>query len=54
MMDDAGMLTDYVGPYSPYELTPQMKQENHGRCAHLLHCPQCGHQSYAIIQSEWH
>lgn len=52
-LTDAGMVSDYVGPYSPYELTAHVKQENDGRCTHILSCPDCGHQSYAIVQSEW-
>ncbi|HEU4963470.1 MAG TPA: hypothetical protein VFV52_06345 [Bacilli bacterium] len=52
-MSDSGMVSDYVGPYSPYELTAHVKQENDGRCTHLLNCPQCGRASYAIVQSEW-
>jgi hypothetical protein len=52
MVDD-GMQSDYVGPYAPYELTAHVRQVNNGVCTHLIHCPSCGNQSYAIIQSEW-
>jgi hypothetical protein len=52
-MVDGGMVTDYEGPYSPYELTPQVKQENGGRCTHLLYCGTCGEQTYMIAQSEY-
>ena len=51
-MEDAGMITDYVGPYSPYELTPKMKQENHGLCTHVMHCPNCMNVTYMIAQSD--
>ena len=51
-MDDHGMLTDYVGPYSPYELSPRMRVEEEGRCTHLLYCSSCGNRSYAIIQQD--
>jgi Zn finger protein HypA/HybF involved in hydrogenase expression len=51
MVDD-GMLSDYAGPYAPYELAAHVKQENEGRCTHLLHCPKCGKESYAIVQSD--
>ncbi|KEO84415.1 hypothetical protein [Tumebacillus flagellatus] len=51
-MEDGGMLSDYVGPYSPYEWTPQVKQENAGRCTHLLFCAACGDEAYLIAQSE--
>ena len=52
-MNDTGMVSDYVGPYAPYELTAHVRQENDGRCTHLLFCEACGTRSYAIIQSEW-
>ncbi|PWK14382.1 hypothetical protein [Tumebacillus permanentifrigoris] len=52
-LEDGGMITDYVGPYSPYELTPQMKQEHGGLCTHLLYCSTCGEQTYLIAQSEY-
>jgi hypothetical protein len=51
MIDD-GMLTDYVGPYSPYELSPRMRVEEEGRCTHLLHCSSCANRSYAIIHQD--
>lgn len=55
MMIDDGMVSDYVGDYSPYELTPRVRMANDdGMCTHLLHCPDCGKESYAVIQSEWH
>ncbi|TCP59473.1 hypothetical protein EV586_101692 [Tumebacillus sp. BK434] len=52
-MEDGGMWSDYAGPYAPYELTAHVKQENGGQCTHLLHCPQCGNEAYAIIQSDF-
>jgi hypothetical protein len=51
-MVDGGMVTDYVGPYSPYELTPQVKMEKDRLCTHLLYCAACGSQTYMIAQSE--
>ncbi len=50
-LEDAGAVSDYVGPYSPYELTPRLEQQS-DQCVHLLHCPACGNQSYAIIQND--
>lgn len=52
-LEDGGMSSDYEGPYSPYELTPQVKLANGGRCTHLLYCTSCGEQTHMIVQSEY-
>lgn len=51
LLTDGGALTDYVGPYSPYELTPKTSN-NRTQCVHLMACPNCGNDSYAIIQND--
>lgn len=40
-MVDAGTVTDYLGPYSPYFNT----SFSSGRCVHLFTCPACGRDS---------
>lgn len=49
-LEDAGLVTDYVGPYSPYDLSPR-EFHDEDQCVHLLHCPNCGKESYAIIKN---
>lgn len=51
ILHDEGMLTDFIGPYSPYELSPRTNGEN-GTCIHILHCAQCNRESYAIVQND--
>lgn len=50
-LEDDGPVTDYAGPYAPYELSPRVKQTAR-KCVHFLHCPACGKESYAIIQND--
>ncbi|TCS76265.1 hypothetical protein EDD64_10329 [Effusibacillus lacus] len=50
-LEDEGMTTDYLDDYSPYEITPRVKQST-DRCIHLLHCANCGNESYAIVQND--
>lgn len=50
-LEDGGAVFDYLGPYSPYDLAPRMKQGEH-QCTHLLVCTNCGNDSYAIIQND--
>jgi len=52
-MEDGGVYTDYEDDYAPYELTAHVRQQNEGRCTHLLFCAACGKQQYLIVQSEW-
>lgn len=49
-LEDDGLVTDYIGPYSPYDLSPRQIQDA-VQCVHLLHCPNCGKESYAIIKN---
>jgi hypothetical protein len=52
-MVDGGKVTDYLDDYAPYWNTPYDMQENEaGRCTHVLFCPGCSNESYAIVQSE--
>lgn len=48
---DGGSVTDYLGPYAPYDLSPRMK-EGDPACTHLLVCADCGNDSYAIIRND--
>jgi ribosomal protein L37E len=48
---DGGAVTDYLGPYAPYDLSPEMEQGD-PPCTHLLVCTNCGNDSYAIIQND--
>ncbi|GIM48244.1 hypothetical protein DNHGIG_37930 [Collibacillus ludicampi] len=50
-LEDDGPMTDFVGPYSPYELTPQVHQKV-GTCIHLLTCTYCQLESYAIVRND--
>ncbi|BCJ85760.1 hypothetical protein skT53_07450 [Effusibacillus dendaii] len=50
-LENNGPLTDFVGPYSPYELSPRMEKGT-DQCLHLLSCPMCGNESYAFIQND--
>lgn len=51
-MQDGGRVSEYLGPYSPYELSPLGQQESEGRCTHLLICSLCRNDAYLIVQSE--
>jgi len=47
-LTDAGKLSDYRGPYSPY--MDEASLQNFGPdtyCIHLLTCPECGHDTRA-------
>lgn len=52
LFEDDGLISDYFDNYSPYEITPRIKQSSTDQCVHLLHCPTCGKESYAIIQND--
>ncbi len=52
-MTDAGLKSDYDGPYAPYEVDLQFKQGVEGPCTHLLHCFTCGNETYAIIRCDF-
>ncbi len=39
IMEDKGKITNFVGPYSPYE---DDKINEDDICIHLLSCPKCG------------
>lgn len=47
--EDIGLVSDYVGPYSPYTLSVMVRDEN--RCLHVFKCRECGDQSYAFIEN---
>jgi hypothetical protein len=51
-LGDDGPVTDYVGPYSPYELSPQTHQKL-DTCVHLLYCNSCQQESYAIVRNDF-
>ncbi|MGI6555410.1 MAG: hypothetical protein ACOX2P_08740 [Bacillota bacterium] len=46
-MEDLGHVSDYFGPYSPYEenfwpaSNSQVLRSVSGNCVHFLQCPQC-------------
>ncbi|MFZ5596211.1 MAG: hypothetical protein ACOY31_04270 [Bacillota bacterium] len=42
-MADAGPVSDYYGPYSPYFSTCF---ESDPYCVHLFSCPCCGHDTH--------
>lgn len=47
-LTDAGKLSDFRGPYSPYMDVVSLHgftPESH--CVHLLSCPECGHDTRA-------
>ncbi len=57
-MLDGGRITDYAGPYAPYEpiaagemlgLSPE---EQEAACRHIIYCPACG-QSNEMLISQW-
>ncbi|MDR3565463.1 MAG: hypothetical protein P4N59_29065 [Negativicutes bacterium] len=49
-MEDAGKLTDYRGPYSPYMDAALFNDCGPDElCVHLLTCPDCGHD----IRAAW-
>ncbi|NPV27476.1 MAG: hypothetical protein HPY81_08590 [Firmicutes bacterium] len=48
-MEDMGAVSDYLGPYSPYQdrelldlTVPDAQEHDWGECVHLLFCPNCG------------
>jgi hypothetical protein len=43
LMEDAGSLEDYYGPYSPYEeISTELAHSHEESCVHLMACPVCG------------
>ena len=52
LMQDAGMLENFFGPYSPYldeGILDQADGVGPGECVHLLSCPRCGFDKRIVV-----
>lgn len=48
-MDDQGAVTDYLGPYAPYDLAAETPCQLDHYCLHTVVCSDCGfRQSVAV------
>lgn len=57
LAEDKGRPEDWLGPYSPYELTPRAIAESDAVsqvCPHLAVCPACGSESIVPVHLENH
>ena len=54
-MLDAGCLSDYLGPYSPYKTedfftdSPELSRNY---CVHLIYCPICNYDTHLVEEME--
>lgn len=57
-MEDMGAVSDYLGPYSPYEdrellesTGPDTLEPDWGECIHLMSCPNCGRDKRRSVET---
>jgi hypothetical protein len=46
LLEDGGLLQNYLGPYSPY-----MESDIVGQCTHLLYCADCHYDVRVAIET---